>query len=95
MAAGQPDGMPDTRTLEVSLLWDHLYPDIDQFALALAAGEPRALARFVQAYGLYAAESALGAVAWQAFPVYKRHIHPVRRRQLETLWTWHESRTAA
>jgi hypothetical protein len=87
--------MPDMRTLEASLLWDHLYPDLDSFAFALGGGEPRALARLVQVYGLYAAESALGCVAWRAFPVYKRHIHPVRRRQLETLWAWHESRTAA
>jgi transcriptional regulator with XRE-family HTH domain len=81
--------------LKASLLWDSLYPDLDEFALALDAGEPRALARFVQVYGLYAAESAVGTVAWRAFPTYKRHIHPVRRQQLEALWAWHESRTAA
>jgi transcriptional regulator with XRE-family HTH domain len=81
--------------LRASLLWDRLYPDLDDFALALDARDPRALARFVQVYGLYAAESALGGIAWRAFPEYKRFIHPVRRRQLETLWAWHESRTAA
>jgi hypothetical protein len=95
MVTAQSDAMFDARTLEASVLWDRLYPDLGAFASALHAGEPRALARFVQVYGLYAAESTLGAVAWRAFPTYKRHIHPVRRSQLEILWAWHESRTAA
>ncbi len=77
------------------VLWDHLYPDVEEFAIAVKAGEPKAVARFVQVFGLYAAESVLGPAAWLSFPEYKRHIHPVRRQELETLWTWHETRTAA
>ena len=77
------------------LLWDRLYPDLDDLAVAVLAHEPKALARLVEVHGLYAAEAAVGGIAWRAFPEYKRHIHPVRRRELETLWTWHETRTAA
>ena len=50
---------------------------------------------FVEVYGLFAAETTLGPLIWSEFPNYKRHIHPARRIELETLWNWHESRTAA
>ena len=81
--------------LRATLLWDRLFPDIDDFAVALNARDPRALGRFVQVYGLYAAETTLGPFVWDAFADYKRFIHPVRRRQLESLWSWHRSRIAA
>lgn len=81
--------------LRATLLWDRLYPDLDDFALALIASEPRAVGRLVEVYGLYAAEKTLGESVWSDFPSYKRFIHPVRRRDLETLWAWHESREAA
>jgi transcriptional regulator with XRE-family HTH domain len=80
--------------LRAALLWDHLYPDLDDFALALHAADPRALGRLVEVHGLFAAEKTLGPAAWREFPNYKRHIHPVRREELERLWAWHESRTA-
>ena len=81
--------------LRATLLWDRAYPDLDDFAVALHARDPRALGRFVEVYGLFAAEVTLGSFVWGEFPNYKRHIHPVRRRELETLWAWHESRKAA
>jgi transcriptional regulator with XRE-family HTH domain len=81
--------------LRAALLWDRLFPDIDDLAVALNARDPRALGRFVEVYGLFAAEATLGAHVWSEFPRYKRFIHPVRRRELETLWTWNESRKAA
>lgn len=87
---------PETHArLRATLLWDRLFPDLDDLALALNAGDPRALGRFVEVYGLFAAEAALGSRAWSEFPNCKRHIHPARRRELETLWAWHEDRTAA
>jgi ATP-dependent RNA helicase DeaD len=46
-------------------------------------------------YGLFAAEATLGSFVWSEFPCYKHHVHPVRRRELELLWAWHESREAA
>jgi transcriptional regulator with XRE-family HTH domain len=81
--------------LRASLLWDHVYPDLDDFAVALNAKDPRALGRFVEVYGLFAAEATLGAFVWEDFPNYKRHIHPARRRELETLWAWHGNQKAA
>lgn len=78
-----------------TLLWDRLFPDIDDLAVALNSGDPRAIARFVQVYGLYAGETTLGRTVWADFPDYKRHVHPVRRAELETLWDWHERRKAA
>lgn len=87
---------PETRTrLRATLLWDHLFPDVDDLVVALNAKDPRALGRFVEVYGLYAAESALGPFVWDAFPDYERFIHTARRRQLEILWSWHRDRRAA
>ena len=87
---------PDVRArLRAALLWDRLYPDLDDFAVALNASDPRAIGRFVEVYGLFAAEKTLGKSVWKNFPSYKKHIHPARRRELETLWAWNESRKAA
>jgi hypothetical protein len=87
---------PGTREqMRATLLWDRLFPDLDDLALALTAGDPRALGRFVEVHGLYAAEATLGSHVWTGFPNYKRHIHPARRLELETLWAWHKSRKAA
>jgi transcriptional regulator with XRE-family HTH domain len=87
---------PETHAkLRATLLWDRLYPDLDDFAVALNARDPRAVGRFVEVYGLFAAEATFGSSVWEAFPDYKRYIHPARRRELETLWAWNESRKAA
>lgn len=81
--------------LQAALLWDRLYPDLDDFAIALNASDPRALGRFVEVYGLFAAEKTVGKSVWSDFPNYRKHIHPARRRELETLWAWNKSRKAA
>jgi hypothetical protein len=87
---------PETHAqIRATLLWDRLYPDLDDLALALNARDPRALGRFVEVHGLFAAEATLGSFVWSEFPNYKRHIHPARRVELETLWVWHEGRKAA
>ena len=87
---------PETHArLRATLLWDRLYADLDDFAVALTESDPRAIGRFVEIYGLYAAEKTLGESVWQDFPTYKRYIHPARRRELETLWAWHVSQKAA
>ncbi len=96
LVAPLPCFEPDTHArLRATLLWDRLYPDLDDFAVALNASDPRAVGRFVEVYGLYAAEKTLGKSVWKNFPNYKKHIHPARRRELETLWAWHKSRKAA
>jgi transcriptional regulator with XRE-family HTH domain len=81
--------------LRATLLWDRLYPDLDDFAVALMASDPRAVGRLVEVYGLYAAEKTIGASVWRDFPLYKKFIHPARRRDLETLWAWRVSPKAA
>lgn len=81
--------------LRAALLWDRLFPDLDDLALALRAGDPRAIGRYVEVYGLYAGELTLGPRVWRDFPACARYIHPARRRELEVLWAWHENRTAA
>ena len=88
----QPDVLA---RLRAALIWDRLYPDLDDFAIALNASDPRAIGRFVEVYGLFAAEKSLGKSVWKNFPSYKKHIHPARRRELETLWAWNKSQKAA
>ena len=91
---------PEERdTLRTRYLWDRLYPDIDDFAVALNRNEPKAVARLVETEGLWAAardgaEKVLGAAVWTQLEDYKRHIHPARRPQLEVLCAWRSHRTA-
>lgn len=78
---------PATReTLSASLLWDRLYPDLEDFAIALARLEGKALARLVQTYGLFASEKIAGPAVWDRFPEYRSLILPVRRDELERVW---------
>jgi hypothetical protein len=81
--------------LRATLLWDGLYPDLDDFAIAVNAGDPRAIGRLVEVYGLYASAKIAGKRVWNDFPSYGRYIHPARRRQLEALYRWHRRRTAS
>lgn len=79
--------------LMAAYLWDMLYPDLDEFALAVNAWQLEAVARLVQVAGLYAAERLLGRKVWQRFGDYQRYLHPVRRQQLEGLVQWHLGQT--
>ena len=81
--------------LETSLLWDHLYPDLAEYAVALARGELPALARLAQVYGMYRASKIAGRGVWESFPRFKRHIRPVRREQLERVWELHQRHSSA
>ena len=87
-------------TLQITLLWDRLFPSLESFVIALVQGDLRAVARLVQVYGLYASaktlresgrESGGGSPVWKNFHQYKRYLHPARRSQCEKLWTLHES----
>lgn len=78
----------ERRELRVSLLWDRLYPDLDQFLSAIVRHEPRALARLVEAFGLYRAEKIIGRTALRNFPSFARYIPPARREGLLQLWHW-------
>ena len=88
---GQADRRDGWRT---RYLWDGLYPDINDFAVALNRNEPKAVARLVEVEGLYRAEKVLGPHVWRQFQDYKRLLHPARRPQLELLCAWRSRRTA-
>ena len=85
----------DYDRLKTTLLWDRLYPDLDDFAIAAGRCEPQAIARLAHVYGLYATAKMVGDWAWENFPSYKRFIHPVRRRRLEILHEWNRRRQTA
>jgi len=74
-----------------TFLWDRLYPDLDSFLLALVRNEERALGRLVDRVGLYRAAKIAGAAVWRKFPVYRRHLAPVRRKGLERVWHLRQS----
>lgn len=72
--------------LETSFLWDHLYPSMEEFLIAVTRGTPVAMARFVQVMGFFKAEAVFGKKIVTAFPIYKLYIKPARRKSLETIW---------
>ena len=78
-----------------ALLWDRLYPDLVDFAIAAGRFEPKAVGRLVEVYGLHASARVLGPSVWSRFGDFERFIHPARRQQLKELVRWRRSRTAA
>lgn len=92
LARPLPTGGVDMETLSALFLWDRLYPNLVDFAIALNRHEPEAIARLVQVHGLFAAEQIIGRLVWQRFPEYKRFIHPARRHELEVLHEWKQRR---
>ncbi|TPW21444.1 MAG: Uncharacterized protein FD126_675 [Elusimicrobia bacterium] len=92
VVAPLPKLPPETeRAMRVDYLWDALYPDLPALGAALARQDDKALARLVQADGLYRAAAAVGTAVWERFPVYKRHIKPQRREGLERIWELEKS----
>jgi transcriptional regulator with XRE-family HTH domain len=83
---------PERDVLSAAYLWDHLYPALDDFAIAVNRWDLRAVGRLVEVGGLYAAERAVGRSVWKRFGDYARYIHPARRRQLERLVEWQRTR---
>lgn len=83
----------DHDRLRTTFLWDRLYPELDDFAVAVNRWEPQAVARLVQVSGLYVAQRLLGRGVWKKFDSYKCHIHPARRTQLKGLIQWRNSPT--
>jgi hypothetical protein len=79
--------------LRTRYLWDGLFPDLDDFAIALNRFDLPAVARLVQVDGLHAAAKLFGRRIWTRFDEYKPWIHPVRRQQLEGLVRWRERRS--
>ena len=81
----------ERRRLEAELNWDKMYPDVEDFLLALCRGELKALARLVEAYGLFASARMAGPAVRDRFPEYKRFLPPALRRDIEPLWNMRES----
>ena len=74
------------KELEVSLIWDHLYPSLQDFVIALVQKKPRALSRLVETYGLFQSEKIIGKMVWTKFHEYKKNLPPIKRKQCEQLW---------
>ncbi len=72
--------------LKTRFLWDNLYPDMESFVKALSEKRKPALARLVQVIGFHSASHVMGKKIVVLFPTYKKFIHPLRRKQLETIW---------
>ncbi len=85
---------PGRARISASLIWDRLHPDLVSFAIDAGRFEPRAVARLVRVYGLFATARMLGDRVWDAFPDLERHLHSARRGPLRTLYEWHRHRTA-
>ncbi|MBN2498953.1 MAG: helix-turn-helix transcriptional regulator [Deltaproteobacteria bacterium] len=79
--------LPDTEELESSLIWDRLWPSVEQLVAEALDGELRALARLVQVYGLMVSARLFGRKVIDRFQRYKGHIHPIRRAECERVWT--------
>lgn len=87
IAAEFPSFNPDQRAgLEAALLWDCLYPSLEDLAIAACLGESKALGRLVETYGLYSCAGMLGSMVWERFPAYRGRIHPARRAGLDRVW---------
>ncbi len=67
------------REAEAALLWDRLYASLTDFVAALLRGEPPALARLVQVYGLFKAARIVGKTVWRKFPEFSRFLEPHQR----------------
>ncbi|HPI39976.1 MAG TPA: helix-turn-helix transcriptional regulator [Pseudobdellovibrionaceae bacterium] len=81
------------KEIETELFWDKLYKNIESFSSAVIRGQPEALARLVQVYGLYASAKIAGNQIWDKFHLYKNKIHPAYRKQAEVLWKLAQSQT--
>jgi transcriptional regulator with XRE-family HTH domain len=80
-------GPTEREQMAAKYLWDRLYPSLEEFLVALAAGERRALARLVDREGLFAAAKIAGAPVWEEFQAYKAYLPSARRRAMERLWS--------
>lgn len=78
-----------TRRFETLLLWDKAFPSLGEWGVAFLRGDLRAMARLVEAFGLYHGAKIAGkkgGLIWEKFPDYKKMIRPGRRSSLEKVW---------
>lgn len=79
------------KPFQTRFLWDHLYPDMENFVKALFQNRLPALARLVQVLGFREAQAIVGKKAVLWFEKYKKFLKPPRRKQLEILWPLYQS----
>lgn len=72
--------------LRARFIWDRMYPNLEGFLCACSRGEPRALARLIESYGLFGSVRIAGKGVWKKFDRLKKLLHPVLRKECEILW---------
>ncbi len=77
--------LQEKKRYETLLLWDHLYDTLENFIVALVKKNKRAIARYVQIFGILNAQKIWGKWIYSEFPNYAKYIHPARRKELELL----------
>jgi transcriptional regulator with XRE-family HTH domain len=72
--------------LSVRFLWDKMYVNLENFLCACVRGEPKALARLVENFGMFASAKIAGNAVWKKFDRLKKWLHPIRRKECEQIW---------
>ena len=86
-------GRAEERRLYAEFCWDRSYPDIHGFLVALAAAQPRAVARMIECRGIYEGAAVLGAQVWHRYPEFRHLLPPARRTVIDTVWKIHRDLT--
>ena len=81
------------RRLHAEFCWDRSYADIYLFLAALAAAQPRAVARFIESRGIYEAAAVVGARVWRMYPRLRQLLPAARRTVVDTVWKIHHDLT--
>lgn len=81
------------RRLHAEFCWDRSYPDIYRFLVALAAAQPRAVARLIESRGIYEAAAVVGVQVWRMYPGLRRLLPAARRTVVDTVWQIHHDST--
>lgn len=72
--------------LHATFYWDHPQASADAFCDRLNQHDWRAVARLVEALGLFRSTRLLGSVIWYDYPIYSKFIHPALERGLRRVW---------
>ena len=72
----------EKQKLTTLLLWDHLYDSFENFVVALVKLEYRAVARYVQTFGILRAHKIFGVWIYDALPRYSSYLPPVKRKEI-------------
>lgn len=77
--------------LSARFLWDKVFENLEGFFCACVRGEPRAIARVVENFGMFDSAKIIGKNVWKKFDRFKKWLHPVRRKECEQIWTLQKS----